>query len=416
MGQHNVREHDISLPKRRVVALCAQELPEDEKPAFKAFTDMLSSLLHHRFRTRIDELKEAFDAFDPDAAAISAPQSREHAAKVLVDGLQELAEEANFTLVGDEEFGQALKEHTLLKVRIEVNSDQVDRVILYRRGSTDRTQKIKRMIGIGSKTVEFVSYDNVLVVVAFRGKEHFTEDELEDLHFEPGSMMIKMFQDVPEHDLEMVLPNVDVHMRLIDKLMIGVPAVVSGIVVIVTKLIASLGVLFLLIAFWLGLRDQPVTIDRAALVTIGAGLAAFGGYLWRQFSQFKNRKIEYMKVLSESLYFRNVANDVGVFQHMVDAAEESTVSEALLCYHFLRKLGPMKAADLRKHVEDWLLRRSGERVAFDVDEGLRTLQDLRLSATSFSGVVSVVDLDDGCARMDEAWDAVFGTRRARIGS
>jgi Protein of unknown function (DUF3754) len=43
---------------------------------------------------------------------------------------------------------------------------------------------------------------------------------------------------------------------------------------------------------------------------------ALGGYLVRQFTKFKNRKIQFMKALSENLYFRNLDNDAGVFHHL----------------------------------------------------------------------------------------------------
>ena len=104
---------------------------------------------------------------------------------------------------------------------------------------------------------------------------------------------------------------------------------------IATKLITSL-VRSLLLAFWLGLRGEPVQLDQTPLVSIGAALTAFGGFLVRQVTKFKNRKIQFMKSLSESLYFRNLDNDAGVFHHLLDAAEEAEVKEAVLAYHFLR--------------------------------------------------------------------------------
>jgi hypothetical protein len=68
--------------------------------------------------------------------------------------------------------------------------------------------------------------------------------------------------------------------------------------------------------------------NQGQLVALGAALAAFGGYLVRQFTKFKNRKIQFMKALSENLYFRNLDNDVGVFHHLLDAAEEEEVKES----------------------------------------------------------------------------------------
>ena len=149
-------------------------------------------------------------------------------------------------------------------------------------------------------------------------------------------MIIKLFQDVPRADLEMLFPNARVRMRTIDKLLIGVPAVVSGIIMVVTKLVAALLPVLLLLAFWFGLRREPVELSQGQLVTLGAGLAALGGFLVRQFGKFKNRKIQFMKSLSDNLYFRNLDNDAGVFNHLLDAAEEEEVKEAVLAYHFLR--------------------------------------------------------------------------------
>ncbi|MPY99166.1 MAG: DUF3754 domain-containing protein [Actinophytocola sp.] len=403
-------EHFIPFRKRTVIALCADELPDADRKPFLAFTEILASLLHHRFRARIEELKDAYHAFDPDVdARTSEPVTtaeRDEAKRKLVDGLTALAEDANFTLVSDEEFSRAVSDHSLLKVRMEVDHDAIEDVLIYRRGATNRTATVPHWFGLRRKTVEFVSYDKVLIYVAF--PEDMGDAERDELPFEPGAVMIKLFQDVPRRDLEMLLPNVRVRMRLIDKLLIGVPAVVSGAVVVVTKLIASLGVLFLLLAFWLGLRDQPVDLDQAALISLGAGLAAFGGYLWRQFTKFKNRKIKFMKVLSENLYFRNLDNDAGVFHHILDSAEEAKVKEAVLAYHLLRSSdSPLTAEALGARADRWLERRSGRLVRFDVHDGLRTLRRLGLLAEHDDNSVSVVDLPAAKRRIDHIWDNVF---------
>ena len=76
-----------------------------------------------------------------------------------------------------------------------------------------------------------------------------------------------------------------------DKLLIGVPALISGVIVIATKLLASLGLLLVLFGVWTGASHAEVTITPTKLLTIGAGLIAFGGYLVRQVTKFKNRQI-----------------------------------------------------------------------------------------------------------------------------
>ena len=67
--------------------------------------------------------------------------------------------------------------------------------------------------------------------------------------------------------------------------------------------------------------------------------------------QFKNRKIQFMKALSENLDFRDLDNDAGVFHYLLDAAEEEEVKEAVLAYYFLRTAArPLTAAELDRRI------------------------------------------------------------------
>jgi hypothetical protein len=184
--------------------------------------------------------------------------------------------------------------------------------------------------------------------------------------------------------------------------------VISGILVVVTKVLAALVPVLLLMGFWLGFRREPVQLDRGQLLAIGAGLVAVGGYLARQFNSFKNRKIQFMKALSENLYFRNLDNDAGVFHHMLDAAEEEEVKEAVLAYHFLRSAGqPLLAEELDRRIEDWFARRWDARFDFEVDDGVGKLRRLRLVDQDERGRLTAVSLDEANRRLDEAWDGLF---------
>jgi hypothetical protein len=140
----------------------------------------------------------------------------------------------------------------------------------------------------------------------------FTEESLVKVRLEAGSTIIKLFQDVPRADLEMLFPNAQVRMRRIDKLLIGVPALVSGIIVVVTKLIAALIPVVLLLAFWFGVRKETGPARPGPARRARRRPGGRGRFPVRQFNTFKNRKIQFMKSLSENLYFRNLDNDAGV--------------------------------------------------------------------------------------------------------
>ncbi len=401
------------LPFRRsdVITMCADELPESRRDSFVAFARMLASLLHHRFHERIEALKDAYHPFHPEADTQTVrtldPAARAAAQARVEAELTALARAANYIPMELSEVEQALAGHSLLKLRLELDTRDVDSLLLFRRGESERTRTDKVWFGLRKRQVTFTNYARVLVYAKFKEASHFKDVDTEKLPFRPGSVIVKLFQNVPRDDLEMIFPNVRIRMRLIDKILIGVPAVISGIVVIVTKLFSTLALIALLILFVIGLEAKEPDVSRTALISLGLGLFAVGGYVIRQVSNFKNRKILFMKALSENLYYRNLDNDAGVFHHLLDAAEEAEVIEAVLAYHFLQTAdGPLTKEELDKRVEEWFATRWGHRFDFEVDDGLRKLEALNL-VTSADGAYAPVAVDESLRRMDRLWDDAF---------
>ena len=407
-------ERFIPFRKTNIVTMCADEVPAEERESFEGFAELLASLLHHEFRGRLEALKDSYYPFNPDADTrtigdLSADE-RQQAQQRLVDELSALAEAANFERISTDDLNRAFDEESLVKVRLEADFDDFEQVLFYRRGEHTSQEEVKHLFGLRRRTIEFINYAKVLVYVKFKDAAHFEGcgKKVDDLPFKPDSTIIKLFQDVPRADLEMLFPNARVRMRGIDKLLIGVPAVISGIIIVVTKLIAALLPLLLLLGFWLGVHREPVQLDHGKLLAIVAGLAAFGGYLVRQFSTFKNRKIQFMKALSENLYFRNLDNDAGVFHHLLDAAEEEEVKEAVLAYHFLRAAErPLAAEELDERIEGWFADKWDANFDFEVDDGVGKLRRLELVEEDGQGRLSAVTLDEAKRRLDETWDNLF---------
>ncbi len=83
-------------------------------------------------------------------------------------------------------------------------------------------------------------------------------------------MLLKYFRDIASADLNALFPDVRVVMGLRDQLILGVPALVGGIPILL-KLASTLTVLFLVAGFYLGL-SSAVKDDEMA-----GALAAVGG-------------------------------------------------------------------------------------------------------------------------------------------
>ncbi len=403
------------IPFRRadIIDMCLQTdgLNDKEKKQFKAFCNRLQALLHFEFHQRLETLKASYAPFNPN---VYTHEIRSYDKIELAElhnrfeaELIELLDAANFEEVSQSSIQGSLERESLFNIRLEVNFDDFEKVIVFRRGASRRKETVKKFFGLVKREVEFINFDRVVLYVKFKDQNYFDAQERKDLLFQPGSTSIKFFKDVPRGDLEMLFPNTQVRMKMLDKLMIGVPAVISGVIVISSKLLTSMGLIMLLIAFWLGLRDQEVTIDQAALMALFGGLAAIGGYLVKQYSKFKNRKIGFLKTLTENLYFKNLDNDAGVFHRLLDVAEESESKEAILAYYFLLISNDwVSQQNLDRKIEAWFANSWNCKLNFEVDDALSQLKRYGL-VDEKNGLFTCKLLDKALVRLETIWDQCF---------
>ncbi|MAT92654.1 MAG: hypothetical protein CME59_08635 [Halioglobus sp.] len=344
---------------------------------FEAGWAVMEDHFRVQFHHLRQELKEAYAPFDPDADTRPAPVSPSPPPAELSALLQRVLERGNYEKVTEQDLQRALRASSLFQVRLYVDLEDFEEVLLYTRGESLREETLREFFGLWRRRVRFINYERVLLYIRLR-QDIDADSTLGECP--PGSTLLRLFQNVPQADLEMLFPNIRVGMRLLDKLMIGVPAVVSGGIVLSTKLGATLLLLGSLLGFWLGVSSEPVQLDRAALLALGAGLGALGGYLWKQFANFRNRKLKYTQALTENLYFKLLDNNAGVLFRLLDDAEDSECKESLLAWHFLLAHGePMSAAELDAAVEQWFASRWQCRLDFDVADALGKLQRLGLA-------------------------------------
>jgi hypothetical protein len=288
-----------------------------------------------------------------------------------------------------------------------VDFEDFEDVIFFRRGETVKEEILIKFFGLSKKNFQFTNYERVAIYIKFKEAAYFEKQKRKNLYFEPGSTIIKLFHNVPKADLEMLFPNSKVRMKTIDKIIIGVPAAVSGIIVLVTKLGASLLLVGSVISFWLGLKDQEVQIKQQHLIALGAGLGTLGGFLFRQLNKYKNRKIKFMKALSDNLYFKNLDNNAGVFYHLIDAAEEEEFKEAVLAYYFLLTAkDPVTKNELDQRIENWLAERWDCHIDFEIGDAIHKLQRLQL-ITVDNDYLRCVPLNPAKQQLDYIWDNYF---------
>ena len=297
----------IPYRKQDIVEMCVRELKLDDSLSFRQFCDLLSNSLHVEYHKTLESLKNDYAPFDPNADTKQLePYTTEQKAQCqanFANNFADVLNAANFEKITEQDLQDALTEESLFKVRLEVEFDDFEQVVFYRRGESQVTETITSLFGLRKQTLNFTNYDRVAIFITFKDQAHFDTKKKTLMGFEPGSTIVKLFQNVPKADLEMLFPNSEVRMRPIDKAFIGASAVVGGAVVLVTKLGASILLLAALLGFWIGWREEAVEMTQQHFISFALGLGVFAGFIFKEWSKFKNRKIKFMKALSDNLYF-----------------------------------------------------------------------------------------------------------------
>jgi hypothetical protein len=407
------RNRFIPFRKADIVDMCGNDsrMEAGDAEEFREFCRILEALLHFEFHQNLEALKNCYVPFNPDAdtrlLTNYTPKEKFDLQKELVAQLTTVLNSANFEQITADDLEQALAEESLFKIRLEVDFDDFEEVIFFRRGESLKQETLVTLFGLRKKRFSFTNYDRVAVYIKFKEKQYFDDRDRKKLNFVPGSTIIKLFHNVPKADLEMLFPNSEVRMKTIDKLIIGVPAAVSGVVVIVTKLGATMILLASVLAFWMGLSKEEAQLNQKHLIALGAGLATLGGFLFRQISKFKNRKIKFMKALSDNLYFKNLDNNAGVFHHLIDAAEEEEVKETVLAYFFLlTEKQPLLQAELDDIIEKWRETGGGCKINFEIEDAINKLERLEL-VTREGDRLRCLPLAEARRRLDHIWDNYF---------
>jgi len=396
------RDRYIPVRKRDIVAaiLADPRLAPDDAPQMAELARRLALLFHIEYFAEREALKDLYVRFNPDQPGEGPiPPAAEEQAEFL-EALDRALVAANYTRLSEADLAAAEQSRARVRATIRVPKNVFADIRFYGRGWRRRPVTIKTWFGLKRETIETVVYDHVVFVAAL--KHSLPAREIKGTRLRAGALYIKLFRDIPQADLNTLYPNARVVMGLRDKLILGVPAVVGGIPILL-NILPALSVLFLVIGAYLGITG---TVEgdavKKALAAL-SGLAALGGFLMRQWIKYERQALKYQKQVADNVYFNNVNNNLGFFDYLIGASEDSEVKEALLAYFFLHVAeAPLTRPDLDRPIEAWLTERFGVDIDFEIDDALAKLERLGLM-TAEGGQLSAVPLESALARCQEAW-------------
>ncbi len=374
MAVYSDREHFIPVRVADLTdALCTRAGPEgsarlspDEVIQFRRFARAASAHVHADFLGQLKRLKDAYAPFDPDSDTrrvreLSDPE-RAFALRELFDSFEQLLARANYSLLGREELEQVMRGASYWGVDMDVCWDCFDRAGVFVRGKGlgKRTRRPWYRI-FRKEEVTLRTFGRVVVLLKQRPHPRLGAEADTD------NVFLKLFKDIPQMDVEMLLPGTKVKMPPLDRFMLG-SSVLSSVGYVGWKL-STLSLAAITGALFGG-------AGVVGLLTLYTPLALLVGYGYKTWASFQWQRQTYMLQLTQSLYYQNLDNNAGVLYRVLDEAEEQETLEILLAYFYLWRYAGAAgwtAAELDDYVELDLERALDAAVDFEIEGALGKL-------------------------------------------
>ncbi len=387
-------------------------LDGDELSNYQQLCARLQAIFHVEHLSALLNLEELYDALDPDSQLIELDtmddEVRNQLANRLLYRLTELLQSAHYKRLSREELERAIEVGCNWGVRLDVDFELFEQLEIFARGyrmvqvSRRRWRNLFR-----EESIELPEFQRL--IMAFRIKpeldEGKTRKKKNDRSLDHRFIYLKTFKNIPENDVEILLPGSRVRLTKLDRARILLPTL-SGVAITVYKI--ARGVLVLSLAF---------TLDHLLgwIILLGAS----GGYVFKSILSYFRTKNKYQFGLTESLYLKNLDNNSSVIYRILNEAEEQELCEAILAYTFLWKHPSVPAQGLTEEaldqiVEAYLFQTTKVEVDFEVHDGLGKLARLGLASVDSNGRWSVSKINDATGLLMQNWNELFESRARAV--
>ena len=126
------------------------QLTKTHEKAFRDFCRILEAFFHYEFHSHLEKLKSCYAPFNPNAdtryiSRYTASEKKD-LRQQLVSEMTHVLNAANFERITEEDLKQALAEESLFQIRLEVDFNDFEDVIFYRRAESIKAEEIKEAV------------------------------------------------------------------------------------------------------------------------------------------------------------------------------------------------------------------------------------------------------------------------------
>ncbi len=382
------------------------DLTPQQHEQFEHLAEQLQAIFHAEHLSALLSLEDLYGPLDPDDDAIEIAQmddqQRDQQVERMIDMFSGLLYSAHYKRLSQEDIESAIQLGSKWSGKLEIDFNIYHRIEIFVRGY--RVVEVRRRRWQNFFLEEVIQQPELRrLIMAFRLKPQLDKKGNNKTNFDPNKVYLKTFKNIPETDLEMLLPGTKIKLSMLDRGKILLPTL-SGMAITIGKLIRGLIVLTLAIT---------VKAILAWLLFIGA----VGGYLGKSVIGYFRTKDKFEFGLTRSLYLKNLDNNSSVLFRILHEAEEQELMEAILCYmllwNYCRSEGCEAGLDetaIDKMVEAYLFEHTEVDIDFEIHDALGKLARLGIVNVDAQGRWTPIELGKSVATLSENWEKIFRMR------
>ena len=376
------------------------ELTGDDRKNFELLCKRMQAIFHVEHLSALIHLEEIYSPLDPDSEVIELDAldegERDELTNRLFDRVAGLLYSAHYKRLTRHELEAAIEVGSQWGVKLDVDFDLYERLEIFARGYRVITVDRRRWQNFYRKeSIELPEFQRLIMAFRFKPQKNIADS------IDSSRVYLKTFKNIPETDLEILLPGTKIRLSMLDRGKILVPSI-TGAAIMIYKL--ARGLLLLTVAF-------TMSAILAWVLFIGAAI----GYVAKSVISYFNTRNKYQFGLTRSLYLKNLDNNSGVIYRILNEAEEQELLEAILGYTVLwQSQSPgMTATELDGAVEKFLLEVTKVDIDFEVHDALGKMARLGLAAVDRDGLWRATPIKEAPELLGRRWERLFQARSSR---
>ncbi len=433
MAVYEDREAFIPYRRSDIIDMCLEDgkLSEADSQKFRDFCQILAAYFHFKFHHTLESIKYNFAPFDPDSDTLlrvepTSVQKQKMQAKLIAD-FKHILERSNYIALSQAGLEKAFEEKSLIELKTDVDFNDFDEMVCFCRGDIYKLTTVTKFF-FRKVPLTIDTFERVALLIKIKEADYFKKKKIDPgkLEFTPGKVYVYLYKNIPKFDLEFLFPNVQTSMTVKDRLFFIVPAIgaaVPTVIKVLPQLLFIVGVISFVItgisSFGNFSEEQMKNLMPALIATLSLSMT-LGGFAFKQYTSYKTKQIQFQKNITETLFFRNLGINAGVFKTLIDAAEEEETKEIILVYyHLLTSKTSLNPEQLDDRIEEWMENKFDTKIDFDINGPLDNLKNIRgklnesdredLPLLQFDerGNCQILELDQAKTIIDYIWDNAF---------